>query len=315
MRLLIATALVIAQAGSPIFRFETDGFWLNLHHYLYVLGRAQNGAPDIKRRAVENAPADQAEGLKSASEAERQAWGDAVTFYAAGLSKQDAVFTRPLIAATNALRVAPDTPSTALKVDASLRDTLERAAPVYRRIWWPSHQESNHERAREYSELLAQHGSRVLGYITRAYQATWPSGGFVINLSGYSNWAGAYSTDGDLIVISSLDRDSRGSLGLESMFHEAMHQWDQPMLARLSRLSKAHQTAPPREGITHALIWYTAAAAVKSVFPGHVGYAERGGMWKQKVLGGFKPGLDTHWQPYLAGKGTLDEALLALLKS
>jgi len=54
---------------------------------------------------------------------------------------------------------------------------------------------------------------------------------------------------------------------------------------------------------------------VKSVIPNHVGYAERGGMWKQKGLGSFKAGLDAHWKPYLDGTGTLDAALIGLLKS
>ena len=29
-------------------------------------------------------------------------------------------------------------------------------------------------------------------------------------------------------------------------------------------------------------------------------------------MGAFKPALDAHWKPYLEGKTTLDEALLAL---
>ena len=60
---------------------------------------------------------------------------------------------------------------------------------------------------------------------------------------------------------------------------------------------------------------YTAAEAVKSVIPAHVGYAETGGMWQQKGLGSFKAGLDTYWKPYLEGKSTLDAALVGLLKS
>jgi hypothetical protein len=193
--------------------------------------------------------------------------------------------------------------------------TLEQAAPIYRRVWWPRHQKANNDSVREFAGYLGEHGDKVLAYITKAYQEQWPKGGHQINVSGYTNWAGAYSTDGGLIVISSLDDGTRGSLGLESMFHEAMHQWDQPMMARLSRLSKEHQTPPPREGITHALIWYTAAEAVKSVISGHVGYAESGGMWRQKGLGSFKAGLDAHWKPYLEGKTTLDAALVGLLKS
>jgi hypothetical protein len=315
MRLLITTLLLVAQASAPIFRFEADGFWLNLHHFLYVLGRAQNGAPDAKRRAVEAAPADQVEGLKGLSEADRKAWADAVTFYANGLSKQDPIFDRDLITVTNAMRVPPTATSKALKVDAALLATLDQAAPIYRRVWWPRHQKANNESVREFAGYLGVHGDKVLAYITKAYQEPWPKSGHQINVSGYTNWAGAYSTDGGLIVISSLDEGTRGSLGLESMFHEAMHQWDQPMMARLSRLSKEHQTPPPREGITHALIWYTAAEAVKSVIPAHVGYAESGGMWRQKGLGSFKAGLDAHWKPYLEGKTTLDAALVGLLKS
>ena len=95
-----------AQA-APIFRFETDGFWLNLHHFLYVLGRVEAKMPDIKREAVAGAPADEAEGLKTLSDADRQAWREAVSVYANGLSKLDMVFSRPLYDVTNAVRRAP----------------------------------------------------------------------------------------------------------------------------------------------------------------------------------------------------------------
>jgi len=316
MKLFIATLLLVVQGSGPIFRFEADGFWLNLHHFLYVLGRAQNGAPDAKRSAVERAPADQVEGLKGLNEADRKAWADAVTFYANGPSKQDAIFDLGLIDITNAMRVAPAAGSKALKVDAALLATLEQAASIYRRVWWPRHQKMNHERVREFAGYLGERGDKVVAYISKAYQERWPKGGYLVNMSGYANWAGAYSTSrGGLIVISSLDQGTAGSLGLESMFHEAMHQWDEPMMARLVRLSKEHQTPRPREGITHALIWYTAAEAVKSVIPAHVGYAESLGMWRQKLNGSFKAGLDTYWKPYLEGKGTLDDALVGLLKS
>jgi hypothetical protein len=315
MRITIVALALLAQSATPIFRFEADGFWVNLHHFLYVLGRAQNNVPDSQRRAVVNATAEQAQGLTGLSESHRQAWESAVRFYAGGLSKKDAVFDRELVEVTNAMRVAPNATAEALKVDRELQATLVRAASVYRLAWWSKHRGANHARIEGYSKQLERHGDRVLAFITRAYQEPWPKGGYPINLSGYSNWAGAYSTDGGLIVVSSLDEGTRGSLGLESIFHEAMHQWDNPVLARLERLAKEHQTPPPREGITHALIWYTAAAAVKSQIPNHVGYAESLGMWKQKGLGSFKAGLDAHWKPYLDGQGTLDAALVALLKS
>ena len=315
MTILLLVMALVAQTASPIFRFEAEGFWLNLHHYLYVLGRAQAGMADAKRRAVSDAPVDQAAALATLDDSERAAWTEAVTFYANGLSKQDMVFDEPLIAVTNAMRVAPTAPAAALNVDPALRSVLERAAPIYRRAWWPRHREANQARVKPFNAQLEEHGAKVLASLTQWYQLDWPEAGFVINMSGYSNWAGAYSTRGNLIVVSSLDPGMVGSLGLESIFHEAMHQWDDEMQARLARLSKTHQTPRPRQGLTHALIWYTVAEAVKREVPGHRGYAEVGGMWNQKLLGSFKAGLDKHWQPYLDGKSTLDEALHALLKS
>src|SRR4030095_9378309 len=159
MKLFIAM-LLVAQASGPIFRFEADGFWLNLHHFLYVLGRAQNGAPDAKRSAVERAPADQAEGLKALNEADRKAWADAVTFYANGVSKQAAIFDLRLIDVTNAMRVPPTAGSKALKVDPALVATLERAAPIYRRVWWPRHQKANNDRVRAFAGYLGEDGKQ-----------------------------------------------------------------------------------------------------------------------------------------------------------
>jgi hypothetical protein len=312
--MLVVAVVLAVQSGSPVVRFEADGFWLNLHHFLYVLGRAQNHAPDAQRRAVVNAPVDHADGPARMGERERLQWESAVRFYAGGWSREDAVFDRDLVAVTNAMRVPPGTTAEALKIEPALRAALLGASAIYRAVWWPTHQAANRARAREWSRLVEQHGGHVRAYITRAYEQAWPKDGFLINVSAYTNWAGAYSTDGGLIVISSLDEGTRGSLGLESIFHEAMHQWDEAMMARLSRLSNEHQTPRPRDGITHALIWYTAAAAVKTVIPNHVGYAEREGMWRQKQLGAFKGALDAYWKPHLEGKMTIDEALVGLLR-
>jgi len=67
--------------------------------------------------------------------------------------------------------------------------------------------------------------------------------------------------------------------------------------------------------LTHALIFFTAGEAVRSIDAQQVPYAEGNGLWRQKGLGAFKAALDRSWKPYLEGKGTLDEALRALLKA
>ena len=79
LRLLLLTAAIafapnvaFAQGSTTLFQFTTNDFWLNLHHYLYVLGRAHNGAPDAKQPAVASASDDEQRGLASLTDEERQ---------------------------------------------------------------------------------------------------------------------------------------------------------------------------------------------------------------------------------------------------
>src|SRR6476469_8068667 len=92
------TAMDDGQQSMPLFRFRS-GFWLNLHHFLYVLGRDRNRTPDRMRDAIVNAPQD-VDGLTERSGAERAAWDEAIGFYAAGLSKKDVVFDAEAITVT-----------------------------------------------------------------------------------------------------------------------------------------------------------------------------------------------------------------------
>src|SRR6185295_9158261 len=57
----------IRDTRGSLFVFHTDEFWLNLHHFLYVLGRAQNKERDTAREAVAGAPSDQAQGFEKLS--------------------------------------------------------------------------------------------------------------------------------------------------------------------------------------------------------------------------------------------------------
>ena len=313
MKLVLTAALVLAQA-APIFRFETDGFWLNLHHFLYVLGRVESKMPDTKRDAVAGAPAEEAEGLALLNEQERQAWREAVAVYSASVSKRDAVFDRAMFDLTNALRRAPENRAAAtLAIDPEVAAALDRAAPIYRKAWWEKHRDSNRRWVASMQAPLQQYGAKVLAYISRAYREPWMKDGYPVNVSAWSNWAGAYSTNDSLLVVSSQSKGNQGLHGFEITFHEAMHQWDDEMDARLLKVAKANDLKFD-ELLSHAMIFYTTGEAMKSVVPAHVPYAELAGIWKGR-MGVYKPALDAHWRPYLDGKSTLDAALVALLRS
>jgi hypothetical protein len=299
--------------AHPIFIFQTDEFWLNLHHFLYVLGRAENKETNASRAAVAGAPADQEKGVSTLSSAERAIWSEAVKAYAAGPSKKDLIFDDPMPAVTAALARAGNAPSlTGAGIDPAIASVLERAAPIYRKAWWLRHEEANHAWQTMIQVLVDRHGASVLAYITKAYQMDWPAAGFTVHLSGYSNWAGAYSTRGHLLVVSSLDEATRGTLGLETVFHEGMHQWDEQVFLAL-RTEARRQNKLVAANLSHALIFFTAGEAVRSVVPAHVPYAIKSGIW-ERMGGSFKQVLDEVWKPYLDGHGTREEALKELVK-
>jgi hypothetical protein len=325
MRLLITAGLVLASQapapspppppqpqGTAVFRFEPDEFWLNLHHFLYVLGRAEGKTRDSTREVVARAPEEVQRGLSSLPEEERKTWREAEHAYATGVSQKDAVFDDGLASATRRLAAARDAETPPREgLDPVMLGALERAAPIYRKSWWPAHRQANREWIPLMQELLARHGPQVFPFILRAYDLQWPKDGYAVHLSAYANWAGAYSTKGDLLVMSTANDRIRGLHGLEILFHESMHQWDDEMEALLERLAAPTGERVPGS-LSHALVFYTAGAAVKHAVPQHVPYGDAFKVW-ERGLQPLKTALDAHWKPYLEGKGTRDEALSAIL--
>jgi hypothetical protein len=308
-----------AVPPSTIFRIETDEFWLNLHHFLYVVGRAQAKTGDAKREAVADAPAEAERGLRTLTAEEQSTWRDVVTSYASGLSLKDAIREDPMPTVTATLADADDAPTLAgVAIDAPVRQALERAAPAYRKAWWPAHRTANRVWRASMEALVAQHGQAVLDFIIRAFGLQWPVSGFAVHAARFSNWAGAYSSARGVLVIASGYPGNGGRRGLEGLFHEGMHQWDGQVYTLLGAQAKALKVTVPVD-MPHALIWVTAGEAVRRLDPTYVRTVDTLGIWNGRSSGAPEPllrlkaPLEDTWLPYLAGRGTRDEALVALL--
>jgi hypothetical protein len=149
--------------------------------------------------------------------------------YATGYSRRSLVFDEALAAVTRALSEADDQPTLeGVAIEPAARTALERAAPIYRKVWWPAHRASNEAFRASLQALVDRHGRAVLEFITRAYGEQWPTAGFPVHLSAYVDSRGAYSTYGNLLVVSATrDPSEQKTIPLEIVFHEAMHQWDE----------------------------------------------------------------------------------------
>ena len=299
-------------SSAQLFSFRS-GFWINLHHFLYVLGRAHNSAPDSRREAVVKAPAD-IEGFAERPEAERAAWDASIRDYAGGLSTRDPVFDDGLIDITRKLAAAHDDADPAtLGLPPELAATLKRAAPVYRAVWWPRHARANDARRADLQVLLDKYGAAGVKRLTALYETKWPAQPRVIDLVAYSNWAGVYSTTGSLIVFSSLDESITGPYGLEILLHESSHQWDEEIDRRLTSVA-AKVGKPIPEDLSHAIIFYTTGEIVAELVPGHVPYAIKNGIWRRGQYPALKQLLDRYWQPYIRGTGTFEQAAAKLVE-
>ena len=297
-------------AATPLFRFRS-GFWVNLHHFLYVLGRDRNLASDRTRDAVVNAPKD-VEGLSARPEADRTAWHEAIGFYANGLSKKDAVFDADLVTVTRALAAARDDADPGgVSLDPALVSALRQAAPIYRAVWWPRHARANAARRADLEQQISAYGARGVARLTALYGTVWPIRPRIVDISAYTNWAGAYSTDGGLIAVSSTGTALSGSDGLEILLHESSHQWDDEMDRRLSAIAAAQNRQVPRL-LSHALIFYTSGEVTAEIVPGHVPYATKYGIW-DRGMRDLKPLLDQHWRRYILGEVSFQAAIAAIV--
>jgi hypothetical protein len=219
-----------------------------------------------------------------------------------------------------ALASAGNAPTLATSdVDPSLRDTLERVAAIYRRVWWRAHAVANRAWQAQNAALVAQHGPAIRSYLAHAYPIDWPLEGRLVHVTAYANFGGAYSlVNGGLLVVSSVDPGMQAKSGLEMVFHEALHQWDPQTFAALAvQARKLNVTVPP--DLPHAMIFFTAAEAVKHVVPDYVPYMERFGIWDLQLSGAslpasrFKQPFLEAWKSFLDGRGSREDALAALL--
>jgi hypothetical protein len=262
------------------------------------------GTSDSTREAVRPATQD-VEGMDALDKPELLAWDAAIDYYKVTLSPKDAIFDEDLVKITRSIAAYPK------DVPAELRAVLERAAPVYRKVWWPRHDRGNREKIAELETLVGRHGKPIAAALAKAWGQKWPADPIAVNICAYANWAGAYSTDG-VIVISSRNSGNAGTLGLEILFHETLHQWDDDLLKDISRAAAAAKVPAPRN-LSHSLIFFTAGYVVAAECPGHKPYADAGNMWGRGSLFS-RERIAAEWVPYLEGRRGMDEALDRLVR-
>ena len=317
-RFIIALPLLrlCAQTEAHLldqFHFESK-LWPNLHHFLYVLARWRNNAPDRFRVAVREAPLDLA-GFDALPAAERQVWEEAIAAYQSHAATLDISYG-PLVdvnyaladlAATAALDQAP-------AVSTEIRNALKKAEPVYRKLWWPRHDAANQAWIEQLRPQVEKYGPRLAAQLAAAFQHAWPTAPLRVEVVAYAQWAGAYTTDDPpLITMSSLNEEHQGPDGLEQLFHECSHLMMDTVDASLRLHSPAIGDDKLRD-VSHTILFYTVGEIMQRTVPGHVPYAIHYKVWQRRWTRNFEV-LQQYWQPYLDGKASMDQAIGQIVRT
>lgn len=312
----------------PRFAFHS-GFWVNLHHFLFLQARLQEGRAGTAGNQ-RSFPAQQAANLSDLPPSERRPWQDAVNYYAENFAGRDLPYDSFLVRVDDRLSEmgsCPDltgqsSPACASGINPSLAAVLEEAAPVYRAHWWPEQNRANEAWISHTRDLLRQYGDKPAQALSRVFENTWPSDPIPVDVVSYAGAFGAYTTLDPLhIVLASGNPSNQGFAALEVTLREASHVLAEPIRGEIIEQCR-QQTKPVPHDLWHALASYTTAQVFEQSFAGQplpsgvtlASLSEdnrkymvaRGWQVYQQILRQV-------WQPYLNGQTDMQFAIVQMV--
>src|SRR5437879_1503887 len=340
---LLDTIPAAAQAQNnfsygplPIFELHS-GFWINLHHTLYHEARQRTAAASPDKTSKTSGPAlhTEPDAKPALTPAEQHQWEDAVAYYVSNYAGKDLLFSTELIQLKDQLGDFEDCDELSGRkrkfcdagLPAKLTQALEAAAPVYRAHLWPDHDRANRRWIMRVAPLVREQGVGLSERLADIYQTRWPREKIRVDVTGYANWTGAYTTADPLrVTISSLDSRNQGTEPLELPSHEGSHGIAEPVQAAIIRECRQRDKAIPRD-LWHALVFYTTGEVIRPVLGSsgasdqdgsgpadYTPYAVREGLYQRGWNDYFKL-LQKFWQPYLDGSASFDDAIARMVSS
>ena len=204
-----------------------------------------------------------------------------------------------------------------------LTEVLSGAAPVYRAHLWAEQDRANRRWISSVAPLVRRSGVELSHRLAEIYQTDWPQERIRVDVSVYSNSAGAYTTLDPLrLTVSSTDPRNQGPEALEILFHEASHGISDNVQNAILRECRQRDKPVPRD-LWHALLFYTTGEVIRpAVFTseqsspkaGYVPYAVREGLYKRGWESYLRV-LTDYWQPYLDGKQGFDDAVAHMVSA
>lgn len=293
-----------ALRTTPLFDFHSN-FWVNLHQVLFHEAKLRAGKPD---RGLQIASPLAAEGMGKQDAA---AWNAAVSFYAAHFGSHlqfGPLGDDRLIQINDALAEQPDDGAhlNPAGLPPDVAAILRSTAAIYRKYWWPAHDESNESWVASQRERVQVLGPKLAAAMTKDLHQPWPAAPLRVDVCYYVVALGhAFTTLGPPhITFSSTGPSNQDLSGFELLFHESSHAYAGSMMDALSTEGRAqHKDVGD---LWHSLLFYTSGVELQRVLPAperasFTPYAYRYGVYRGRWQA-YRPILEADWQGYLDGK-------------
>jgi len=295
-------------AAPTVMRFEFhSAFLMNLHHFLFDAARHPGRL-------------DQMPLAQSPDAGEMAALRAAVAFYEVQYGRRDPLFDDHMRDIKHALAGADDDRRRAqgLGLPPPLADVLELAAPAYAHCLWPAQDRANRAWIARVERLEARDGARIQPRLERIFDARFPPAIRDDVMVDTGTFTGAYTEAPPPQTVLPSGRPSYdGPAALELIWHEAAHagpadHLEETVAARAQALGR-----PVPENLWHAAQFEAVGSVVADVLardgtPGYVPYAQANSVHR-RAWPRYLPALEVDWHAWLDGRGSLREAVDAML--
>ena len=303
IRIVFTVVLLLTSVPAAAQRWEfQNNFWVNLHQTLLAAAQRDLDIP--------------------IPEEDRKQWISAVNSYRMRFAARVPWVDEELIRVNDALSSSADVPSPTAGPEVTA--VLTAAAPIYRQRLWPADDRANRFWINVARTLVAEAGEELAAEHARIYGSPYPQR-VRVDVAPYAGENGAYTTTSNGLVhttISSREPAYQGFAALEMLLHEGSHAMVGPTAGAIGpQINADAQTAgllAPRQ-LWHAVLFYTSGELTKRALRArgvsdYVPFAYRGQLYDRAFRGLQRP-LETHWQQYLNGGLTRDEAIANLVQA